>query len=129
MRNWNALRERFVRFRFAVQLGNIASGLASLDNYISDPLPQEVITSVLEESKFFVNWALLGADLPQQFELAVLQQRLIQWQLHWAEIGSDPVQRAAVAAEAHQWSDRILAMSGLLNPVEEATGSVDPVTV
>ena len=118
MRNWNALRNRFLQDQFAIQLGNIAANLGRIDSYITDPISEEIAASVLDETKYFVSWAILNANLQQQLELAVLQQRLIQWQLTLLDFWQDPNQRLATGREARRWSDQMLAMSGLL---DEAT--------
>lgn len=115
MRNWNALRNRFLQDRFAIQLGNIAANLGRIDSYITDPISEEIAASVLDETKYFVSWAILNANLQEQLELAVLQQRLIQWQLTLPDFWQDPNQRLATGYEARHWSDRLLAMSGLLD--------------
>ena len=115
MRNWNALRNRFSQDRFAIQLGNIAANMARIDSYMTDPISEEIVTSVLDETKHFISWALLNASLREQLELAVLQQRLIQWQLTLPDLWQDPSQRVMAGREARRWSDQLLTMSGLLD--------------
>lgn len=115
MRNWNALRNRFSQDRFAIQLGNIAANMARIDSYMTDPISEEIVTSVLDETKHFISWALLNASLREQLELAVLQQRLIQWQLTLPDFWQDPSQRVMAGREARRWSDQLLTMSGLLD--------------
>lgn len=115
MRNWNALRNRFLQDRFAIQLGNIAANMARIDSYMTDPISEEIVTSVLDETKHFISWALLNATLREQLELAVLQQRLIQWQLTLPDFWQDPIQRVTVGHEARRWSEQLLTMSGLLD--------------
>jgi hypothetical protein len=115
MRNWDALRHRFLQDRFAIQLGNIAANMGRIDSYMTDPISEEIIISVLDETKHFVSWAILNATLQEQLELAVLQQRLIQWQLTLPDLWQDSHQRLATGREARRWSDQLLIMSGLLD--------------
>lgn len=115
MRNWDALRHRFLQDRFAIQLGNIAANMGRIDSYMTDPISEEIVTSILDETKHLVSWAILNATLHEQLELAVLQQRLIQWQLTLPDFWQDSPQRITVGREARRWSDQLLAMSGLLD--------------
>lgn len=115
MRNWDALRHRFLQDRFALQLGNIAANMGRIDNYMTDPISEDIVTSILDETKHFVSWTILNATLREQLELAVLQQRLIQWQLTLPDLWQDGHQRLATGREARRWSDQLLTMSGLLD--------------
>lgn len=124
MRNWDALRYRFLQDRFAMQLGNIAANMGRIDSYMTDPISEEVVTSILDETKHFVSWAILNATLHEQLELAVLQQRLIQWQLTLPDFWQDARQRLATGREARRWSDQLLTMSGLLD--EEPLPTANP---
>lgn len=124
MRNWNALRNRFLQDRFAIQLGNIAANLGRLDSYLTDPISEEIVTSILDETKYFVSWTILNATLHEQLELAVLQQRLIQWQLTLPDFWQDSPRRIATGREARRWSDQLLTMSGLLD--EEPLPTTNP---
>lgn len=73
-----------------------------------------MIESLLNESKFFIEWTTLDADPSIQAELVDLQLRLARWQHGIEEIWADPAQRMILAEEAGIWSNRVLEMSGLL---------------
>lgn len=63
MRDLSKLRERFLRDRIAIQLGNIASNLARIDNFIRMVMEQAAITDLLDETKAMIEWAgLLDED-------------------------------------------------------------------
>jgi hypothetical protein len=69
---------------------------------------------MLEESRFFIEWTALDAELEKQVALVELQRQLTHWQYSWAQIWADPDRRAEVAEQAGVWSERVLGMSGLL---------------
>ena len=131
MRNWDALRHRFLQDRFAIQLGNIAANMGRSDSYMTDPISEEIIISVLDETKHFVSWAILNATLQEQLELAVLQQRLIQWHLTLPYLWQDSRQRLATGREARRWSDQLVTMSGLLDeePLPTANQPENPIAL
>ena len=75
----------------------------------------DLVVSLIDESKRFIEWTALDADIDTVGELVELQIQLALWQLRWTKIWADPVQRMEVAEQARIWSDRILERSGLLN--------------
>jgi hypothetical protein len=115
MKDRSALRERYLQDGLAVQLGNLASNLAHVASYSECSEHREIVEQIIEDSKFFIEWSAPAAKYEQQLELVDLQIQLARWQLRWSEIWGDPLRRAIVAAEARQWSERILALSGLLD--------------
>jgi hypothetical protein len=115
MKDRNALRERYLQDKLSVQLGNLASNLAHIASYSGHPEHREIVEQIIEDSKFFIEWSGPAAKYEQQLELVDLQIQLARWQLRWSEIWADPLRRATVAAEARQWSERVLALSGLLD--------------
>lgn len=114
MKDRSAARERFLRDPLAVQLGNLASNLARIDNFSKYPEFCDSVKLLIEESKFFIEWAGPQAAYEQQVELVELQIQLARWQLTWSEIWPDPVRRGAVATQSRRWSDRVIELSGLL---------------
>ena len=51
----DALRERYLRDPLPIRLGNLASSLARIASCSENPKNHEVVTSVLEESKYFAS--------------------------------------------------------------------------
>jgi hypothetical protein len=114
MKDWTALRERYLRDEIPVRLGGLAANLARVKSFSDHPGHGDVVKSLLEESKFLIEWTALDADTGAQAELVDLQVQLARWQQTWASIWDDPARRAAVAEQAGVWSERLLEMSGLL---------------
>lgn len=115
MRDRSKLRERFLRDRVAIQLGNIASNLARIADFIRNEMEQADITELFDESKAMIEWAAPAATLEQQFVLVELQRCLVRWRFTWDDIAQDATQRASVVDKAREWSDQLIAISGLLD--------------
>ncbi len=114
MRDWEALRERYLRDELPVRLGGLAANLARVKSFSDHPDRGDVVKSLLEESKFLIEWTVADAGADAQAELVDLQVQLARWQHAWAKIWADPARRAAVVEQAGAWSERLLEMSGLL---------------
>jgi hypothetical protein len=114
MRKQAAIRERYMHDELPVRLGGLAANLARVKSFSDHPGHRDVVESLLEESKFFIEWNVPGVELELQTALVELQLQLAKWQQAWSDIWADPAQRAAVAEQAHAWSERVLEMSGLL---------------
>jgi len=115
VRDLTAIRERYLRDELPVRLGGLAANLARIKSFSDHPDHRDVIESLLNESKFFIEWTAPDAELDMQAVLVELQLQLARWQRAWADIWTDPVQRATVAEQAGVWSERVLKMSGLLH--------------
>jgi hypothetical protein len=131
MKDRSKLRERFLRGHVSVQLGNIASKLSRLASFITSEMDQEAIVELFDESKVMIEWAAPSATLEQQFTLVELQRWLVRSRFGWTDISTDPLQRVNVVNEAQQWSDQLIAISGLLDedPLPTANQSENPVSL
>lgn len=114
MKDMKGIRERYSRDTLSIRLGGLAANLARIKSFSEDPNHREIVESLLDESKFFIEWIAVDAAVDKAAELVELQIQLAQWQLHWADIWADIVKRMKVAEQAHHWSKRVLDMSGLL---------------
>ena len=115
MRNLEALKERYLRDELSTRLGGLSANLARIKTLTGKAVSQETIIYLMRESKFFIEWTAMDADIDITVELVELQIQLALWQLRWTKIWADPAQRIEVAAQAQIWSDRILERSGLLD--------------
>jgi len=114
MRERTAIRERYLRDPLPIRLGGLAANLARVKSFSDHPDHRDVVESLLDESKFFIEWTARDAELDVQAELVELQLQLARWQRAWDDIWANPIRRATVAEQAHAWSKRVLEMSGLL---------------
>ena len=123
MKNEKAIRERYMRDDLSIRLGGLAANLARVESFSSHPDHCQLVESLLEESKFFIEWTTSAADMEVQAELVDLQLVLARWQQRWADIWSDTAERSAVALKAGSWSKRVLELSGISPDSVEATAA------
>ena len=110
MRNSEQIRERYLQDGLGTRLGGLASNLARIASCSSDPDDWEAVQSMLEESKFFIEWAAPEAPLSVQAHLARLQIHLALWHRIWPEVHTNPGKRAKLVQLARSESASILAM-------------------
>jgi hypothetical protein len=115
MKYSSALRQRYLRDPRPVRLGGLAANLARIESFSDHVEHCDVVKSLLDESKYLIEWAAPDVEMDIQAELAELQVLLALWELNWSRIWSDSQQRMAVAEQARHWSQRVLKMSGLLS--------------
>ena len=106
----DALRERYLRDPLPIRLGNLASDLARIASCSENPKNHEVVMSVLEESKYFAEWAAAEAPPETQAILAEVQLQLALWHRRWLQGHPEPLMQH----EVRRWSDQLLEHSGLL---------------
>lgn len=114
MKDWKAIRERYLRDELAVRLGGLAANLSRIKSFATHDASREAVESMIDESKFFIEWTAAEAEVNTAAELVELQIQLARWQYNWAGIWDDPVLRSKLAEESAAWSQRVLEMSGLL---------------
>jgi hypothetical protein len=73
-----------------------------------------IFSSLLKESKFFIEWIVGEANIDAAAELVQLQVQLSLWERAWKEISQDSAKRQELANSSGKWSQRILELSGLL---------------
>lgn len=105
-----AIRERYLRDPLPIRLGGLAADLARIASCAENPKNHDVIISLLEEGKYFAEWAASQAPLEAQEVLAQVQVLLALWERRWLAGQPDPGMRA----QAQQWSEQLLALSGLV---------------
>lgn len=115
MRDWTAIRERYLRDGLQIRLGGLAANLSRIKSFAAHEAGREAVESLIDESKFFIEWTAAQAESHTAAELVALQIELAQWQRNWAHIWADPTQRHQIAEQSGNWSKRVLEMSGLMN--------------
>jgi hypothetical protein len=114
MKDWATIRDRYLHDEFPVRLGGLAANLARIKSFSDHPDHRDAVESLLEESKFFIEWTTPDAELDLQAELVELQIQLARWQQSWSNIWADSEKRTGVIEQASAWSERLLKISGLL---------------
>lgn len=114
MKDWTVIQERYLRDALPIRLGGLAANLARITSFSRNIANYDVVESLLNESKFFIEWTANEAEVNAAAELVELQIQLARWQRNLARIWADPVQRVKFGEQSHHWSEHVLGMSGLL---------------
>lgn len=114
MKDYAFVRERYLQDSVPVRLGGLAANLRRIQSFTSHADNREVVESLLDESKFFIEWTARETAIDTAAELVELQVQLSRWQRNWPGIWVDAARRQQVAEQSGAWSDRVLALSGLL---------------
>lgn len=104
------IRERYLRDPLPIRLGGLAADMARIASFAENPKNHRAVASLLEESKFFAEWAAPDAPLEIQALLAEVQVWAALQELDW-----DPTRSTiGMREEAQRWSDQLLSLSGLV---------------
>lgn len=114
MMNESQLRLRYLRDDVPHRMGNLASTLSRLSDFIEFNRPAESILAVLHEGQRFVAWTESDVDGRTAAELQRLALDLQGWRDRWSSSAGDATAAAEVSRSARAWSDRVLELSGLL---------------
>ena len=96
-------------------MGGLAADLSRIKTFASHYANRDGVESMIDESKYFIEWTAAEVEVDTAAELVELQVQLARWQRNWARIWADPAQRRQVAERSAAWSQRVLDMSGLLH--------------
>ena len=114
MKDYTAIRQRYMRDDLPVRLGGLAANLRRVKSAASHDENRVAVEGLLDESKHFIEWTAAEADIDKAAELVELQIQLASWQYKWIDIWGDPIRRREVAEQSGLWSDRVLELSGLM---------------
>ena len=116
MRDLVRLRERFTRDLPAVRMGNLASDLLRLGEWVRMRRADAAIVDLMREIAWMMEWSGECATV----DLAEMQREICRWRCVW------PVEsaRSILALRAQHMSTRVLELSGLLgSPVARKHGA------
>ena len=97
-----------------VRLGGLAANLSRIKSFSVNDASGDVVESLIDESKMFIEWTAAQAEIHTAEKLVELQIQLALWQLQWGRIWNDSIKRKQVAEQSSLWSTQLLEMSGLL---------------
>jgi len=106
MRDMVRLPDRYLRDMPAARMGNLASNLLRLGQWVRMRRTDEAVVDLMREIAWMMEWSSECATV----ELAEMQREICRWRRAW------PVEsaRSILALRARQMSARVLEMSGLL---------------
>jgi hypothetical protein len=114
MNDRSAIQGRYLRDTLPVRLGGLAANLSRIRSFVAYDASRDAVESLIDESKYFIEWPAAEAEVEVSAELVELQIQLAQWQCQWVQIWSDPFRRGQVVEASSVWSKRVLELSGLL---------------
>lgn len=114
MKDWTAIRERYMRDELPVRLGGLAANLGRIKSFSENESNRSVVESLIEESKYFIEWTAREAEIETAAQLVELQLELVRWQYKMSQLWSDPNHRKQIAEKSIAWSKQVLANSGLV---------------
>lgn len=115
MKNLDKLRSRYLQDSTPVRLGGLAANLGRVASFSKYADHQKVVDSIMQESKWFIEWTAGELEIERAAELVRLQVQLAMWQRQSQTEWEHESWRNGLATDAKQWSERLLEMSGLLH--------------
>jgi hypothetical protein len=115
MNDRQKIRERYLSEPLPNRLGELAANLARIKSFSSNLQNGDAIRSLIEESKFFIEWVATDLDIEQAAELVEIQVQLARWQLTWSNTWNSESVRVQMVEQTKIWSATVLGMSGLLS--------------
>ncbi len=115
MNNLEERRIRYMQDGLPIRLGGLAANLARIVSFSRNPANKDAVNSLIEESKYFIEWTAPEAELQTSAELAEIQINLAIWQQNWDANWNDSMKRSEIVQQAKHYSNSILQKSGLLD--------------
>lgn len=115
MKDWTAIRERYLRDDVSTRLGGLAANLSRIKSFANNENNKAVVESLIDESKHFIEWTAHETELETAAKLVELQVELALWQIKLDKIWFDVNQRNRISDKSNAWSQQILKASGLLS--------------
>lgn len=108
-------RERFSRDTIDGQLARLRSDLDIVATRFGDDESTPLVRQAIDQAAWYCEWAFSNTDDEQTRTTLVACQRFTaRCRNHWEEIVADRSARARIAAEAADFSQRLLTLFGLL---------------
>ena len=105
----DVLRERYLRDSLPLRLGGLAADLARVSSFADSAGNKQAVASILEEGKWFAEWAAPDAPIEVQEILAEVQILIAFWHRRWLSGHPEP----NMCDQARRWSNQLLKLSGL----------------
>ena len=112
-----AVRLRYLRDPLPTRLGGLAADLARIASFAENPKNHDAVNGLLEEGKYFAEWAAPEAPPEVQEALAQVQISLALWHRQWLARRPEPLMSQA----AQGWSAKLLELSGLTSTKSAAS--------
>lgn len=114
MNKLDKLRTRYLNDSIPIRLGGLAANLARVASFSKNDDHHKVVSTTLQESKWFIEWTASELNIEDIVELVQLQIQMAKWQIQSHKKWNDQNWRTELAEQSREWSQRLLKMSGLL---------------
>jgi len=114
MNNLEERQARYLKDSVQIRLGGLAANLSRIGSFARNFANKDAVNSLLEESKYFIEWTAAETGAVKATELIELQITLARWQVNWDGIWSDEATRLQIGTKAQELSKRVLISAGLL---------------
>ena len=108
------LRSRYLNDPIPTRLGGLAANLARVASLSKHDGHQQAVATIMEESKWFIEWMAADLDAEQAAKLIRLQTKLARWALQSQKRWIDPKWRQELYNESQKWAEELLKISGLM---------------
>ena len=110
----SAKRTRYLKDSVQIRLGGIAANLSRVNTFSNNSKHSVVVSNLLNESRYFIEWTTKEADLETQIKLVEIQLQMSLWIQKWDDVWNNQSTRTQMAEESKKWSDQILKISGFM---------------
>ena len=114
MKNHELIRTRYLADDVPVRLGGLAANLLRIKSFARQTANEAVVQSLIDESKWFIEWTAAKMNVEDTAVLVQLQIQLAKWEIQSHKKWHDKKWRTDLTYNSQQWSLRVLEMSGLL---------------
>ena len=113
MSHLERLRCRYLQDPIPTRLGGLAANLARIASFSKHDDHQQVVSKIIQESKWFIEWTASHLAIEQSAELVRLQSQLARWELQSQKKWYNVQWRLELLSESQEWSEHLVTMSGL----------------
>ncbi|NOT62275.1 MAG: hypothetical protein HOP19_18870 [Acidobacteria bacterium] len=114
MKDWTSIRTRYLEDSLPIRLGGLAANLSRIKSFSTREENRAAVESLIDESKQFIEWTAVEAEIHVAAELVELQLLLARWHYKFESIWQQKQQLEQMALDSQHWSKRVLELSGLL---------------
>ena len=120
MRNRLEIQERFLKESPEMRLGHLASDLARIASFMEMQIRVEAVKDVMEESKFFAEWAARDVKPEVQIFLAEIQSFIAKKELELDSLSNNQKWKKEVSEYVRACSDGLLKKAGFIDVDERS---------
>lgn len=120
------LQKLFLQQSTPRRIGEIGSNLANISSFEPNADMAEFVSNLIGQNRKFIAWTIRDVSQQKQAQLSSLDEELSRWQENilrrWLEAG----ERKELCRTAHEWSERLVEMSGLYEVPNDTRKVAEP---